>query len=153
IGNRILKIAPDGKIAAVAVSSAAVGGLACDGEALYASLPGKKQIVRLDSGKEVLAHERVPAHDLAARDGRVWFTAPEEKALFLAGRDAPAATGPVLPSGLALWNDGATLVAGDAAGRHLYAYRMGPEGTLDAAERYYALRVRPKQSSAVRALV
>ena len=53
-----------------------------------------------------------------------------------------------------LWNDEGTLVVGDAAGKHLWAFRIEPDGSLSSKDRYYTLRVPAGQKeSAVAGLV
>ncbi len=49
------------------------------------------------------------------------------------------------PVGITLWPDGHTLVAGDAEGKHLWAFRIEKDGSLTFGDRYYALRVKPGQ--------
>src|SRR5258705_13997857 len=97
---------------------------------------------------------RVNARTIAVPPaGKTYYVDAKEKAVFLVGRDKPVAADVGDPSGLAFWKDGGTLVVGDAAGKHLYAFRVKDDGTLDAKEKYYTLRVRPKEPSGVKALV
>jgi hypothetical protein len=46
-------------------------------------------------------------------------------------------------SALALTPDGGTLLVGDAAGKHVWAYRVDKDGTLCAGEKYITLRTLP----------
>lgn len=46
------------------------------------------------------------------------------------------------PSCLALWHNGGTLLVGDAGGKHLWAFRIGKDGALQAGDKYIPLRVR-----------
>lgn len=46
------------------------------------------------------------------------------------------------PSCTAVWHGGGTLLVGDAAGRHVWAYRIEKDGTLTGGDRYCPLRVR-----------
>jgi enterochelin esterase family protein len=85
--------------------------------------------------------------------GKLYYVDRETKAVMLHGRKEPVAEKTGDPAGLAFWKDGGTLVVGDSAGNHLYAFRVRDDGTLDAKEKYYTLRVRPKQPSGVKALV
>jgi sugar lactone lactonase YvrE len=55
--------------------------------------------------------------------------------------------GPASPSGVVLWPDEGTLVVGDRAGKHLWAFRVEKDGSLTCGERYYALRVKPGQTA------
>jgi sugar lactone lactonase YvrE len=147
--QRLLLVNARGEVSSIGKTSAVVGGLAVSEGSVYATLPSKRQIVRFDKGKEVVVHEDVPARDLLVAGGRIWYTAPEKKAVFLARRKSPVAMDLGDPSGLTLWK-GSTLVVGDAAGRRLYAFRVLEDGGLDAREAYCAPYVRPKESSEVR---
>ena len=94
------------------------------------------------------------ALDLAiSSEGKIYYVDTEQKAVFLVGRNEPVAENLGEPACLAFWKDGGTLVVGDSAGKHLYAFRVKDDGTLDAKEKYYTLRVRPKQPSGVKQLI
>jgi enterochelin esterase family protein len=150
-GKAIYKIA-GGKAEVFARPSAAPAGLAFAGGFLYAALPGKQQVVRYDAaGKEEVVHDRTPAHDLAVRGKSVYYTVPQKKAVYLAGRAEPVAKD-AAAAGLVFWKDGRTLVVAGAAGAHLFAYRIDKEGALNAGERYYPLQTRPGRSAAPAAL-
>lgn len=51
------------------------------------------------------------------------------------------------PSGLVLWPDQSTLVAGDAGGKYLWAFRIEKDGSLTCPEPYYPLRMRPGETA------
>jgi gluconolactonase len=85
--------------------------------------------------------------------GKLYYVDRETKAVMLHGRKEPVAEKIGDPAGLAFWKDGGSLVVGDSAGKHLYAFRVKEDGTLDAKEKYYTLRVRPKQPSGVKQLI
>jgi enterochelin esterase family protein len=146
-----------------------VRGLCVGGDnRLYASQPGARRIVVFgDRGEEFdldskdvpeglavkVRPGKVEAHDLAiSPSGQLYYIDPRRKAVCLAGRSKPVADGFSAPAGLVFWRDGGTLVVGEAAGKHLFAFRAGSDGDLDARERYYPLRVRPEQLSEVRSL-
>lgn len=57
------------------------------------------------------------------------------------------ATGLSQPSCLILWNDGGTLVVGDADGKYLWTFRVEADGSSGPGDRYYALRVPPGQTA------
>ena len=68
----------------------------------------------------------------------------------LSVRESPELT---RPAGITLWPDGHTLVVGDAAAKHLWAFRIEPNGAPTCADRYYALRTKPgEKESGVTAL-
>ncbi len=46
-------------------------------------------------------------------------------------------------SAVALTPDGETLMIGDGAGKHIWAYRVGGDGLLSAGEKYLTMRVLP----------
>jgi sugar lactone lactonase YvrE len=153
--DTIWKVDKVGRISDFAEPSAEVRCLCFgpDGR-LYATQPDERCIVAFDEkGKESVVRKGVAARDLVVtRDGPIYYTVPGEHALFLDGRKEAVDKGIPSLAGLALWNDGGTLVAGDAAGKHLYAFRINKDGTLSARERYYPLRVRPKKPSEAAAL-
>jgi enterochelin esterase family protein len=154
-GDRLVRWA-DGKTTTYGKRPSAVAGL-CFGKdgGLYTSVPKQKAIVfQGQTGGPGSLFDEAVARDVAVSPaGKVYFIDPVKKAVFLLGRKDPVATEIGDPAGLAFWKDGGTLVVGDAAGKHLYAFRVGDDGGLDAREKYYPLRVRPKEPSGVRALV
>jgi sugar lactone lactonase YvrE len=83
--------------------------------------------------------------------GKLRFSIDTKTKTLLFG-DKPVTTGIAEPSGIIFWKDGGTLVVGDAAGKHLYAFRVKPDGTLDAREKYYTLRTPANGKSGVRTL-
>lgn len=145
-GPRVLAVA-DGKAAVHATHASPVAGLHSHDGTLYVSLPKDGRVV----GPKVAAE--VHARDVAVSGtSKTYYIDPSKKAVYLVGRAEPVAEGIAEPAGLAFWRDGSTLVVGDAAGKHLYAYRLDDKGGLDAKEKYYTLRTRPNQPSGVRAL-
>ena len=46
------------------------------------------------------------------------------------------------PTCVAAWHNGATLLVGDAGGKHVWAFRVGPDGALSGGEKYLPLRLR-----------
>jgi gluconolactonase len=87
-----------------------------------------------------------PDHSIGSkRKGFGYSTQPGEKAVFLsAGPGEPKRLDVPLekPTGLALIHNDSTLVVADAASKYLWAFRVKADGTLDARDRYYSLRVR-----------
>ncbi|MFO0880769.1 MAG: hypothetical protein U0840_25840 [Gemmataceae bacterium] len=118
---------------------------------ILATIPARKRIVRFD-GKKELTIEELDAQDVALIGGKLFHTRSAGGAIHLAGQAQSVAQGIAGPGGLVGWNDGSTLVVGEAGGKHLRAYRIGASGSLDGGERYYTLRVRPGKASEVRQL-
>lgn len=50
------------------------------------------------------------------------------------------------PSCLAVWHNGATLLVGDAGGKHVWAFRIEDGGNLSGGEKYCPLRLRPGET-------
>jgi sugar lactone lactonase YvrE len=146
-GLRIRKIDKEGKAAVFSVTAAAVRGLAVGpGGKVYASEPDKRRIVTIDDdGAETVFAEKLAATDLAVtKAGAVYAAVPDESAVYRIGPDGKERVvdqGIAAPAALVLWADGGTLAVGDAKGKHLYAFRVDPNGDLSAKERYYPLRV------------
>lgn len=124
---------------------------------LYVCQPEKQRLLFLDAtGKEsVAAGELALETVVVSRAGRVYGTTPREHAIYAVergGKPRRVAEGLAEPSGLAFWADEGTLVVGDAAGKHLWAYRVASDGALSSGDAYYSLRTRPKEASSVAAL-
>ncbi len=84
------------------------------------------------------------------KSGECYCAVPDEKAVYLLGADGQkrqVAGDFVLTGALVLWNDGGTLVVGDAGDKVMAAFRVRKNGDLDDRERYYPFWVRPKQPS------
>ena len=153
----ILRREVDGKVTTFARPSAPVRGLSFTGDnRLCATMPEGNRIVAYDEkGRELVLGSLTVGRgrDLAVSpSGEVFYIDPKRKAVFRFGDEKPVAEGLAEPAGLAFWRGGGTLIVGDGAGKHLFAFRVGAKGKLDAREAYYTLRVRPKQPSAVRSL-
>lgn len=99
-----------------------------------------------------LSKDANPTDIAVSPTGKVYFIDSKKKAVFFVSRKEPVATDIGDPAGIVFWKGGGTLVVGDSAGKHLYAYRVKSDGTLDAKEKYYTLRVRPNEPSGVKAL-
>jgi enterochelin esterase family protein len=145
--EKLLKVGTDGKTT-VAADEAGLQGLAsaADGR-VFACQPAKRRIVSVsEEGKVTVA-----AEDLAARDvvvtaaGVLYCTVPDEHAVYRVGADGKkkAVDDSIgSPAGLTLWPDEGTLVVGDRASVHLWAFRVEKDGTLSSRDRYYTVRER-----------
>jgi len=152
-GRQLWRIDKDGKAALFTKTVGCVHGLAVapDGR-LFAGEPEMERVLVYDeSGKEVARHEGLAVSDLVmTKSGDCYCTVPDEKAVFLLGADGQkrkVAGDFLLPGALTLWNDGGTLVVADAGDKYMVAFRVQKNGDLDARERYYPFRVRPKEAS------
>ncbi len=129
--------------------SAKPGGLTFGGANghFYMSLPGKPALRSFDGQGKVGWEAMLPAvaQGLAVtrKDG-VYFSVPEEKAVYLIekeGKPRKVAEGIGKPTGLLLAPDQGTLVVADAAGKHLYSFRVEKDGALTCKEGYHTLRL------------
>src|SRR4051794_5745188 len=145
--DKLLKVGADGKTT-VAADEAGLQGLACaaDGR-VFACQPAKRRVIGVAEDGKV----SVAAEDLAARDvvvtaaGGLYCTVPGGPAVYRVGADGKKkmvddTIGSL--AGLTLWPDEGTLVVGDRAGVHLWAFRVEQDGSLSSRERYYTVRER-----------
>ena len=152
-GRQIWRIDRDGQASLFTKTQGSVHGLAvaADGRLFAAEPEAERVLVYNADGKEVVRRTGLAASDLAVtKTGECYCAVPDEKAVYLLDPDGArrqVASDFVLPGALALWNDGATLVVGDAGDKVLYAFRVQNNGDLDARDRYYPFWVRPKQAS------
>jgi sugar lactone lactonase YvrE len=80
-----------------------------------------------------------PAPAVATRTTNGWTFSLAEQAVWVVGPDnqkRQAAGGIGSPGALSLSPDGGTLVVADAAGKHLYAFRVEKDGSLTCREAY-----------------
>lgn len=143
--KRIDRLGSDGKVSRFAEGAAHGLFVAADGK-LYACQPEQRRIVAFDDkGKETAVAEDIAAHDLVVTSaGSIYCTAPSEHAVYLVdgGKKRKVDESIMAPSGVTLWPDQGTLVVGDAAGKHLWAFRIDKDGGLSNKDRYYTMRVR-----------
>jgi sugar lactone lactonase YvrE len=152
--GRITAIDPAGKLKPFATVVGLRGMAVGPDGLLYVCQPKQRRLVTVDgAGKEKVVADEVSLETVVvSRSGRCYGTASEEHAVYAIepdGKKRRAAEGLTQPSGLALWADQGTLVVGNAAGKHLWAYRISSDGSLTAGDAYYALRTRPKEASDV----
>ncbi|MCO6456115.1 MAG: SMP-30/gluconolactonase/LRE family protein [Pirellulaceae bacterium] len=145
--SRIHKVALDGQVSVFAQDTGKANGLAFDHRGrLLACASDKRQIVAYDElGKlEVLA-DGVTSNDLvAAHDGNIYFTDPENRQV---QRIAPDGTvsivdrGLTFPNGVALSPDQTLVYVADTRGRFVYSYQVQADGTLAYKQPYFHLHV------------
>lgn len=142
----IFRIATDGT--KTKLSDEPVSGLKFgpDGR-FYACQGAKKRLVAIDpaNGKvEVLATDVQPNDLVVTRRGQVYFTETGKKQvtrLDLATKTVVAAdTGLAHPNGITLSPDQGTLAVSEHRGGSVWAFRVNPDGSLDAKAPYMTLR-------------
>ncbi|WP_020471155.1 SMP-30/gluconolactonase/LRE family protein [Zavarzinella formosa] len=106
----------------------------------------------------------MPLHEII-KAGETWKSAGKEpegpKALYEAMPTEKAVKGPTdpakgesriiqiplaKPSCTTVWHNGASLLVGDAGGKHVWTFRIDKEGTLSGGEKYCPLRLRPGET-------
>lgn len=106
-----------------------------------------RRIFATDSSGKVQWEKKTaaaPKYLAVAKSGTVYYTAPEEGAVYRIapeGDEQKVAKDIGRPTGITFWADGGTLVVADAAGKHLYAFRVEKDGSLSDREGYYTLRL------------
>ncbi len=145
-GIGIFRIALDGTKTKLTDEAASGLKFGPDGR-LYACLGAKKRIfaITLPSATiEVLA-ENVQPNDFVITDrGHIYFTETGKKQVtFLDPKTKEvraAASGLAAPNGITLSPDHGTLAVSEAGGQFVWAYRINPDGALDAGAPYMTLR-------------
>jgi enterochelin esterase family protein len=147
-GTAIQKVSPDGKITDFIKDAPKCSGLKFgpDGR-LYACTQGpRKQLVAIEvpSGKITVLADNVQPNDLiVSRKGYAYFTETGKGQVTIVdakGNVRVGATGINAPNGIALSPDQGTLAVSEYRGTNVWAFRVNPDGTLDAGARYMTLR-------------
>lgn len=145
-GGGYWRIAPDGSKTRVSDTFGSGAKTAPDGRTVFCQ-GAQKRIVALDgkSGAVEVIAENVNPNDLVVTaQGWVFFTDTgkgEVMAVDLKTRTVRAAAGGIAaPNGIALSPDGGTLAVSEYHGGFVRAWRVGPDGELDAGLPYMTLR-------------
>ena len=147
-GTAIQKISPDGKITDFIKDAPKCSGLKFghDGR-LYACTQGpKKQLVAIEvpSAKITVLADNVQPNDLiVSRKGYAYFTETGKGQVTIVdakGNVRVGATGINAPNGITLSPDEGTLAVSEYRGTNVWAFRVNPDGSLDAGARYMTLR-------------
>lgn len=146
-GKQVVRV-KDGQKSAVVETTAAPAGLAFapDG-ALLVCVPEKGQVLEVDgtTGAVRGVKAELKAVGVAVHPkGAAYFTVPAEHAVYAQDKDGQprkVAEEIAEPAGLTLSPDGGTLAVADAAGKHVYAFRVNKDGSLDAKEGYFTMRL------------
>jgi enterochelin esterase family protein len=115
---------------------------------LYGCVGKEKQLVAFDlpSGKKTVIAENVQPNDLAiTHTGLVFFTETGKKQVSFVnvktGEVKAADVGITAPNGITLSPDQGILAVSDARGSNVWRFRIHPDGTLSAKERYMTMRL------------
>lgn len=130
------RVGPDGAVSDFATGSAPIADavFGSDG-ALYACQADAGRIVRYDAaGTEEVLFADAPCRDVLTLPTGLYYTDPEGGRVWYAGGqgDAPrvVAEGVGDASGLAASTDHTLLGVGDASGRFVWSFQIGPDGAL-----------------------
>ena len=142
-GTTINKISTEGKLSVFVENAPKLSGLKFgpDGRLFGCAQGGLKQIVAFDKlGKmSVIASDVEPNDLIVSRKGAIYFTeSGKSQVTYIdpVGVKRVGDKGISQPSGLTLSPDQGTLVVSDHRGTNLWAFRIQPNGTLDAKEPY-----------------
>ena len=147
-GTGIQKITPDGKVTTFLEGTPKCSGIKFgpDGR-FYACTQGpKKQVIAIDvpTGKITVLADNVQPNDLVvSRKGYAYFTETGKGQVTIVdakGTVRVGATGINAPNGISLSPDQGTLIVSEYRGTNVWAYRVNPDGSLDAGARYMELR-------------
>jgi enterochelin esterase-like enzyme/sugar lactone lactonase YvrE len=142
----VFRLSPDGT--KMKLSDEAASGLKFgpDGR-LYGCLGAKKHIFALAPGGgaiDVIATEVQPNDFVITDRGHIYFTETQKKQVTFVDVKTKQVrvvdTGLAAPNGISLSPDQGTLAVSESQGQHVYAFRINPDGSLDAKQAYMTLR-------------
>lgn len=114
---------------------------------LYGCLGAKKHLFALTPATgaiETIATDVQPNDFVITAQGHIFFTETQKRQVsFVDVRHKQvrvAATDLAAPNGIALSPDGGTLAVSEAGGQYVWAFRINPDGTLDARTPFMTLR-------------
>jgi sugar lactone lactonase YvrE len=118
-----------------------VSGLMFDAQGrLYCARNKEKKLTRVDpDGTRTDLAEGMSCNDLVVLDHGIYFSSPEEKAIWYlpkGGKAVVAAQGPERPNGLITTPDQRFLLVVDSMGRYVWSYRIGEDGSLQYGQPY-----------------
>ena len=148
-GTAIQRLALDGQLTDFLPDAPKCSGLKFgpDGR-LYACTQGpRKQVIAMEipSGRvSVLADDVQPNDLIVSHKGLVYFTETGKGQVTIVGPEGKVrvgATGINAPNGITLSPDQGTLIVSEYRGNNVWAFRVLPDGSLDAGARYIELRL------------
>lgn len=142
--GEIWKVNEAGDSAELAHKLVGVSGLMFDATGnLFCARNREKTVTRIGvDGSITDVASGVSCNDLVVVDDGIYFTGPEEKAIWYVAHKTPgkvikAGVGPEKPNGLIVSADHRFLQVVDAAGRYVWSYRIGPGGKLQHGQPYF----------------
>jgi sugar lactone lactonase YvrE/enterochelin esterase-like enzyme len=145
-GTGIYRLAADGSRTKVSNESVSGMKFGPDGR-LYACQGAQRRLVAIDlaSGEVSVVATDVQPNDLVVTNrGHVYFTETGKKQVTFVnpatGEKRPADTGLANPNGITLSPDHGTLAVSESGGPFVWAYRINPDGSLDAKLPYMTMR-------------
>lgn len=145
-GTGIYRLAADGSRTKVSNESVSGMKFGPDGR-LYACQGAQRRLVAIDlaTGELSIVATDVQPNDLVVTNrGHVYFTETGKKQVTFVnpatGEKRPADTGLANPNGITLSPDHGTLAVSEAGGQFVWAYRINPDGSLDAKLPYMTMR-------------
>lgn len=140
--GEIWKVGADGTSASKYIDDMpGVSGLMFDrhGNLYCARNKAKKLTLVAGDGERTDLVEGISCNDLVVLDHGIYFTGPDEQAIWYLPHDGEitkAATGPQRPNGLITTPDKRFLLVVDADGRYVWSYRIDDGGKLSHGQRY-----------------
>ena len=114
---------------------------------LYGCLGAKKHIFAIDlrsGAMETIATDVQPNDFVITDRGHIYFTETAKRQVSFVDVKEKAVrtvdTGVAAPNGIALSPDQGTLAVSESQGQHVWAYRINPDGALDAKGPYMTMR-------------
>ena len=147
----LYKIIPQGKVVLYLKGMTGISGMKFgpDGK-IYACRARTRELVSIDpesSKMTVLAKDVRPNDLVVTHKGYLYFTETPKKQVTIynlkTGKMKPADVGITGPNGICLSPDQGTLVVSDFRGKHCWAFRIEPDGTLAHKQPYMTMRRKP----------
>lgn len=146
-GTAVYKVDHDGNVSEFVSDAPGISGLqfGSDGN-LYACVAREQRVVRFspDGEETELADEIRPNDLVVTHDGNLYFTmtpTSEIRRIDPKGAMTVVDSGTVTkPNGITLSRDQGTLAVSDHGGKHVWAFRIEPDGSLSAPGNYMEMR-------------
>lgn len=149
----LYRISPEGKKTRISPESVSGAKLGPDGM-FYACQGANTRLIQIDpkTGAVKTLTEDVKPNDLVVtHKGHLYFTETGKKQVTFfnprTGEKRAVDTGITAPNGIALSPDQGTLAVSDSRGRHVWTFRIEPDGSLSAKAPYMTLRTEVDQKA------